>query len=448
LPHKNLKALAIIVFVCLLCFGNAVRYRVTRDLGLAMAIIDAAHVEPKDSQKLYEAAMTGMMKSLDPHSSYIAAQRLPTFQSVFEQHFGGLGVSLDGPPRRPRLTVLTTLFNSPAFKAGLRPGDVIASVDGQVVDGWTVDKVSDKLRGKVGTSVTLTIDRNGESFDKTILRARIDVESVVGDRRRDDGSWDFLMQADPRIAYFRIEVFGEKTAAELQKAIQSCIPQPQAIILDLRDNNGGLLSAATQICDMFLDDGAIVRTQGRNRSHDEEVLAQTGSLVPNEVPIAILLNEQSASASEVVAACLKDRGRALIVGKRSFGKGSVQNVIPIEGGRAALRLTTAYYYPPSGRRINRHTTPDGEETWGVDPDEGCEIDLTDEQLTQAIERFRQRSSPPIPHASLPPESPSESPSDTPSPADGALQATVSTDPLLGSDKQLYRAIEKLQDRIR
>ena len=444
MPHKNLKALALIVFACLLCFGNAVRYRVTRDLGLAMAIIDAAHVEPTDSQKLYEAAMTGMMKSLDPHSSYIAAQRLPTFQSVFEQHFGGLGVSLDGPPRRPRLTVLTTLFNSPAFKAGLRPGDVIASVDGQVVDGWTVDKVSDKLRGKVGTSVTLTIDRNGESFDKTILRARIDVESVVGDRRRDDGSWDFLMQADPRIAYFRIEVFGEKTAAELQKAIQSCMPQPQAIILDLRDNNGGLLSAATQICDMFLDDGAIVRTQGRNRSHDEEVLAQKGSLVPNEVPIAILLNEQSASASEVVAACLKDRGRALIVGKRSFGKGSVQNVIPIEGGRAALRLTTAYYYPPSGRRINRHMTPDGEETWGVDPDEGCEIDLTDEQLTQAIERFRQRSSPPIPHASLPPESPS----DTSSPADGAPQAIISADPLLGFDKQLYRAIEKLQDRLR
>lgn len=448
MPHKNLKVLAIVVLVCLLCFGNAVRYRVTRDIGLAMAIIDSAHVEPTDSQKLYEAAMTGMMKSLDPHSSYIAAQRLPTFQSVFEQHFGGLGVSLDGPPRRPRLTVLTTLFNSPAFKAGLRPGDVIASVDGQAVDGWTVDKVSDKLRGKVGTSVTLTIDRDGDSFEKTILRARIDVESVVGDRRRDDGSWDFLMQADPRIAYFRIEIFGEKTAAELQKAIQSCMPQPRAIILDLRDNNGGLLTAATQICDMFLDDGLIVRTQGRNRSHDEEVLAQKGTLVPDAVPIAILLNEQSASASEVVAACLKDRGRAFIVGNRSFGKGSVQNVIPIEGGRAALRLTTAYYYPPSGRRINRHTSPDGEETWGVDPDDGCQIDLTDEQLTKAIERFRQRSSPPIPSPSPAQTTSEESPSETPSITDGAPQVLVAADPLLGFDKQLSLAIEKLQDRLR
>ncbi|MEI8211873.1 MAG: S41 family peptidase [Planctomycetota bacterium] len=446
MPFKNLRSLFLFAFICLLCYGNAVRYRMTRDLGLAMSIIDQEYVEPADSKRLYEAAMAGMMRSLDPHSSYIAAQKLPSFQSVFEQQFGGLGVSLDGPPRRPQLTVMTTLFNSPAFKAGLRPGDIIARVDGEDVMTWPVEKVSDILRGKEGTSVQLKIDRQGELFEKTIVRGRIDVESVIGDRRRGDGSWEFLMQADPRVAYLRIELFGEKTAAELQKAIESCDPPPEALIIDLRDNSGGLLIAATQICDMFLDDGQIVTTRGRNDRVDEEVKAKIGTIVPNNVPIAILINEHSASASEVVAACLKDRKRAIVVGKRSFGKGSVQNVIPLEGGRAAMRLTTAYYYPPSGRRIHRRDLTSEEGSWGVDPTEDCEIGLTAEQLTAAVQRFRSRSDP-ISNGMIPAQAPADESTQTSDKKDGGAIREANPDASLPEDAQLWLALQRLQEKL-
>jgi carboxyl-terminal processing protease len=450
LPTKNLKILAVALVVCVLCYGNAVRYRTTRDLGLAMNIIEQAYVDPADPQQLYQAAMSGMMKSLDPNSGYIAAERLPSFQSIFEQQFGGLGVSLDGPPRRPQYTVMTTLFNSPAFKAGLRPGDILLAVDGEEVSQWTMDKVSEKLRGREGTPVSLRIERLGESIDKSIIRGRIEVESVIGDRRRADGSWEYLMQADPRIAYVRVELFGEKTASELQRAIQSCQPQPQAIIIDLRDNSGGLLLSATQICDMFLEDGQIVTTRGRNQRIDEEIHAQKGAVVADSVPIAIIVNENSASASEVVAACLKDRQRGFVVGMRSFGKGSVQNVIPLEGGRAAMRLTTAYYYPPSGRRIHRRESKGDSDSWGVDPSEDCQIDLNEDELAATIERFRMRSDP-LSNGSIPSpahigkEATIHEEAELPPPHENQIDNQI--DASLPRDAQLYLAFRKLQEQL-
>lgn len=416
------------------------RYRTTRDLGLAMNIIEQAYVDPADPQRLYQAAMSGMMKSLDPHSGYIAAEHLPSFQSIFEQQFGGLGVSLDGPPRRPQYTVMTTLFNSPAFRAGLRPGDILLAVDGEDVSQWPMDKVSEKLRGREGTPVTLRIESGGTSIDKSITRERIEVESVIGDRRRADGSWEYLMQADPRIAYMRIELFGERTAAELQRAIESCQPPPQAIIIDLRDNSGGLLLSATQICDMFLEDGQIVTTRGRNQRIDEEIHARKGAVVADSVPIAIIVNENSASASEVVAACIKDRQRGIVVGMRSFGKGSVQNVIPLEGGRAAMRLTTAYYYPPSGRRIHRREAKGDSESWGVDPSEDCQIDLNEDELVATIERFRLRSDP-LRNGELP------NPTPIGKEAEMALPRESQPDASLPGDAQLHLAFRKLQEQL-
>lgn len=358
-----------------------------------MSIVDQVYVEPTNTSQLYQAAMSGMLRSLDANSGYIGQEQLQSFQSIFEQEFDGLGVSLDGPPRRPSLTVVSTIFNSPAFRAGIRPGDVIASVDGLDVRQWTSQEVSSKLRGREGTSVRLVIDRDGETLEKIVVRDRIEIESVLGDRRRSDGTWDFLMQADPRIAYVRIELFGEKTASEFEQAISKCSPSPQGLIIDLRDNTGGLLVAAAEICDLFLEDGPIVTTKGRDQRVDEELAASPGSILPVTCPIAIIVNENSASASEILAGCLKDRGRAQIVGVRSFGKGSVQNVIPLEGGRAAMRLTTAYYYPPSGRRIHRKDLNSEEGEWGIDPSPNCEVDLTDEAFEATVERFRERSKP-------------------------------------------------------
>ncbi len=388
----NLKWFCIVVLVSVFCHGNAKSLSGVRDLALVMNIVDQVYVEPTDTKKLYQAAMSGMLRSLDTNTSYIAQEQLSSFESIFEQEFGGLGLALDGPPVRPELTVVSTIFNSPAFRAGVRPGDVISRIDGEDVRTWTTQAVAPKLRGREGTSVRVEIARDGQGFEKLLTRELIEIESVLGDRRRENGSWEFLLQEDPRIAYLRIELFGEKTVDEFKKAIENCSPRPQGLIIDLRDNSGGLLLAAAQICDLFLDDGPIVTTKGRDQRIDEQLTAVAGTILPNDTRIAILINENSASASEILAGCLKDRGRAMIVGTRSFGKGSVQNVIPIEGGKAAIRLTTAYYYPPSGRRIHRKNQTNGQE-WGIDPSDGCEVSISDEQLAATVERFRRKSYP-------------------------------------------------------
>jgi carboxyl-terminal processing protease len=392
---RNVRILAIVAIVCLFCYGNARRYRDLGDLALAMDIIDQEYVDHPNRDKLYQAAMKGMIDSLDPYSSYISIDSLKPFQQVFDQEFGGLGVSLEGPKRRDRLTVVHTLFESPAYKAGIQPGDVILKIDDFDSATAEVDEVTQRLRGPEGSTVRLTLERAGtpDPIVVNVTRAIIEVESVLGDRRRLDGKWEFRMQEDDRIGYFRIELFGEKTTQELRKAIESVKDDCKALIIDLRDNTGGLLNAATEICDMFLDEGLMVSTRGRDGILDKSYSAKQGTVVSNSVPVAILINENSASASEVVAACLQDRGRATIVGTRSFGKGSVQNVIPLDGGKAAMRLTTAHYFPPSERMIHRKPNAKEDEVWGVHPDQDCDVPLDEAAFVKAIERFRKRMDP-------------------------------------------------------
>ena len=444
MTSKNLKILLVVVIGCLFCYGNAQRIRNLGDLALAMEIIDREYVEKPDKGKLYQAAMKGMIDSLDPYSSYIPIESLKPFQAVFEQEFGGLGVSLDGPPRRERLTIAATLFDSPAYRAGVKPGDVIVKIDGVESAKSEVETVSKKLRGKEGTAVTLTIERINESepIEIKIVRARIEVESVLGDRRRMNGSWDYVMEVDPRIAYMRIELFGEKTTDELKTALASVRKHCKALILDLRDNTGGLLVAAKDICDMFLDDGEIVSTRGRDDRIDQRYSAQLGTEIPNSVPIAILINEHSASASEVVAGCLQDRARATIVGDRSFGKGSVQNVIPLDAGFAAMRLTTAYYYPPSGRLIHRRPNAKPEDVWGVSPDEGCQVKIDDEVFLKSIERFRKRANPRENNLNNPPST-----VDSEDANSRRNHEKKSLDPTLKDDPQLEKAVSILKAKI-
>ena len=441
---KNLKILLLVLVGCLFCFGNAQRIRNLGDLALAMEIIDREYVEKPDKDKLYQAAMKGMIDSLDPYSSYIPVESLKQFQAVFEQEFGGLGISLDGRPRRERLTIITTLFDSPAFRAGVKPGDVILQIDGVDAAKLEVETVSKKLRGKEGTAVTLTIERANEPEPLVIkiLRARIEVESVLGDRRQMNGSWQFAMEEDPRIVYVRLELFGEKTTEELKAALASVRKDCKGLIIDLRDNTGGLLNAAKDICDMFLDDGEIVSTRGRDDRIDQRYNAEPGTEIANSVPIAILINEHSASASEVVAGCLQDRCRATIVGDRSFGKGSVQNVIPLDAGMAAMRLTTAYYYPPSGRLIHRRSTAKPEDNWGVSPDKGCQVKLDDEAFLKSIERFRKRANPT--------ENGLGKPRSTIDSSEAKGESNVGNehlDPTLKDDPQLEKAVEILKAKL-
>jgi carboxyl-terminal processing protease len=422
---SNLKILGIVIVVCAFCYGNAVRYRKVGDLGLVMDLIEHQYVDQSKAEDLYNAAMKGMVDSLDPYSGYVPPSSIVSFRSVLEQEFGGLGVSLDGPPRRDRFTVVSALFDSPAYRAGVKPGDVILEVDGQKVDGIEFEQLTSKLRGKEGTKVQLLLKRgdDAEPFVVDVTRGIIEVESVLGDQRKEDGSWDYRLAADPSIAYLRIELFGEKTHEELRKAIQS-LEGISGVIIDLRDNSGGLLESAITICDYFLDDGVVVETKGRQVADRETFYAKPGVLVPNDIPMIVLVNENSASASEIMAACLQDNGRAKVVGMRTFGKGSVQNVIPLDGGRAALRLTTAYYFPPSGKMIHRRKDAKPEEHWGVMPDQGCEIDIDTTQIEAMIDRFRKRSDPA--NYSKPKES----------------EASESEpDPTLSADPQLKKALE-------
>ena len=439
---KNVKILIVVLIGCIFCYGNAQRYRNLGDLALAMEIIDQEYVKKPDKEKLYRAAMKGMIDSLDPYSGYIPIESLKPFQAVFEQEFGGLGVSLDGRPRRERLTIVATLFDSPAYKAGVKPGDVILEIDGVESAKSEVETVSKKLRGREGTSVSLTLERVNvaEPLKVNITRARIEVESVLGDRRRLNGTWEFAMEEDPRIAYMRLELFGEKTTVELKTALASVRKECKGLIIDLRDNTGGLLMAAKDICDMFLDDGEIVSTRGRNDRIDQRYYAKPGAEIENSVPIVILINEHSASASEVVAGCMQDRCRATIVGDRSFGKGSVQNVIPLDGGLAAMRLTTAYYYPPSGRLIHREPNAKPEDVWGVSPDDGLVVKLDEAAFLKSIERFRKRADPNENGLGKPREKPESN-------EEASDFATEHTDPTLKDDPQLEKAVEILKAKI-
>jgi carboxyl-terminal processing protease len=432
MSEKSLKFLIVGLLVCSACYINAARFRSVRDVAYALDTISKTYVDSVSESDLKNAAFEGMLESLDPYSSYVSEEKLKRFNSVFEQRFAGLGVQVEGPPNRPSITVIATLFNSPAYRAGLLPGDSILRIDGVDVSNMETAEVSKKISGSVGTQVRLGIERSGMPLEIIATRDFIDVESVTGDRRRADGSWDFQLQVDPRIAYLHANIFGEKTAQEIQRVLESLKGKIDAVILDLRDNGGGLLQSAVEICDLLLEDGPIVSTQGRGKTTLESLDATPGTVVPMNLPIAVIVNQNSASASEVVAACLKDRKRAIVVGQRSFGKGNVQSVIPVEGGSAAIRFTTAYYFPPSGQRIHKRPMDTDADQWGVLPSPGAEVALTEEQQELAIARMRRRGDPL--KNGIEPKNPLSTIEDP-------------NDEQLKNDLQLSKAIELLQSAI-
>lgn len=280
------------------------------------------------------------------------------------------------------------------------------------------------MRGEQGEPVELTIVHEGETqpVRLQVVRATIDIPSVLGDRQNEDGTWDYRLSRDPRIGYLRIVNFGEKTAAELAVAIEAvCGQGVGAMALDLRDNAGGLLTAAVATCELFLPQGlTIVSIRGRDEAL-AEVFTSAGPGMVTDLPIAILINGYTASASEIVAACLQDHGRAVVVGARTWGKGTVQHVIPIEAGRSFLKLTTASYWRPSGRNIHRLSQSTNGE-WGVLPDEGLGVEVSAEYENKLREHRSYRD---LPGAAAP--------------------ANVAAEPSAVADVALNRAVEYLQD---
>ncbi|WP_026353797.1 S41 family peptidase [Woodsholea maritima] len=310
--------------------------------GDVLARIEADYVSDPDKAELIENAIEGMMKSLDPHSGYLNAEDFRDMQVSQSGSYGGLG--LEVTIRDDLVTIIAPMAGTPADNAGLRTNDRIVAVDGDSMIGAGIDEAVDRMRGAVGEPVTLTIAREGEdAFDVTIVRDTIEVTSA---------SWRVVEETIP---YLRLMGFNENTTdnalqglQELQDELGRPLP---GLILDLRNNPGGLVDQAVSISDLFLDGGEVVSMRGRHARDTQRYNATPGERLPN-VPVVILINEGSASASEIVTGALQDRQRATVVGMTSFGKGSMQTVIPLRGGRdGALRLTTARYYTPAGRSI-------------------------------------------------------------------------------------------------
>jgi carboxyl-terminal processing protease len=365
-------------------FGMAVSYSAPtrekdKDYELVRLLVDVLHevrhkyvvdVSPERERKLVEDMINGGLERLDPHSQYIDRQN------------------------RGQLTVISPMPGTPAYEAGVLAGDIILKIDGKTTENMRMSEAVDMIQGDPDSKVTLTVAREGlkEPKDISITRAIIKVPSVLGDQRKPGNpkEWDFLIDKKSRIGYVRLTSFS-KTATEEIKGVLKSLEKDgaQGLILDLRNNPGGLLRAAVEISDLFVKEGVIVSTKGRN--HKEEIYnaRPDGKFLtgPNgDLPLVVLINKYSASASEIVSAALQDHKRAVIVGERSYGKGSVQNIILMENDSSALKLTTASYWRPSGKNIHRF--PDKKDfeaakidpdEWGVKPNPGMEVKMKDEE---------------------------------------------------------------------
>jgi carboxyl-terminal processing protease len=301
--------------------------------------IRSSYVEPVSDEKLIESAINGMLTSLDPHSSYMDPKEWDDMQVQTKGEFGGLGIEVT--MENGVIKVVSPIDGTPAAKAGIQPGDLIVQIDSKPIMGLTLSEAVDKMRGPVDSKIVLTVRRGKQPpFDVTLARAIIKIESVRSQVFND-------------IGYVRITSFSEQTGSGLQAAIAKIKEQAGkklvGLVLDLRNDPGGLLDQAIAVCDDFLDKGEIVSTRGRDPNNAQRYNATGGDLLQG-LPIVLLINGGSASASEIVAGALQDHHRAILMGTRSFGKGSVQTIIPIPG-HGAIRLTTARYYTPSGRSI-------------------------------------------------------------------------------------------------
>jgi carboxyl-terminal processing protease len=360
-----------------LSFGSAARasasdtYRELNLFGDVFERVRADYVEKPDDSKLVESAINGMLAGLDPHSSYMDPKSFRDMQVQTRGEFGGLGIEVtmeDG-----LVKVVAPIDDTPAAKAGVMANDIITQLDGEAVQGLTLNQAVDKMRGPVNTKIKLTIMRKGsdKTIDVTIVRDVIRVKSV---RSHAEGS---------DAAYIRITQFNEQTTDGLKQAIDDLNSQLGAdkikgYVVDLRNNPGGLLDQAISVSDTFLDKGEIVSTRGRNPEETQRFNARPGDMTKGK-PVIVLINGGSASASEIVAGALQDHKRATLIGTRSFGKGSVQTIIPLGAGNGALRLTTARYYTPSGRSIQaKGITPDIEVLQDVPDDLKSQTDTKGE----------------------------------------------------------------------
>jgi carboxyl-terminal processing protease len=387
-------------------------YRLLNLFGDVLERVRADYVEEPSDERLIKAAITGMLTVLDPHSSFFDAENYRDLQVQTQGQFGGLGIEVT--MENGLVKVVSPIDDTPAFRAGIEPGDYITHLDGEAVLGLTLNEAVKKMRGRVGSDIVLTLRREGrEPFDVTITRAVIKIRSV---RSRIEG----------KIGYVRITQFNEQAKSGVEDAVKEFRDklgdEIQGIVIDLRNNPGGLLDQAVGIADAFLDKGEIVSTRARRAEDTQRFNARPGD-VADGLPIVILINGGSASASEIVAGALQDHSRAIVLGTKSFGKGSVQTIVPL-GSHGAMKLTTARYYTPSGRSIQQV---------GIEPDievKQARVETLDQSLGRREADLRGALT------------------NGEEPAGGAAPETApegeTPDEAVGADYQLSRAIDLLR----
>ena len=363
---SGLTAMALLSSISVAWAASSDTYRQLNLFGDVFERVRADYVEEVTDKELIESAIEGMLMSLDPHSSYLNPEKFEDMQVQTKGEFGGLGIEVTMENRLVK--VVSPIDDTPAARAGIMAGDLITHLDGTQVLGLTLSDAVELMRGPVGTDIVLTVRREGvdKPLEFTITRAIIKIRSV---RSRVEGD----------AAYLRITSFNEQTLSGVQKALKELKSElgdrMTGVIMDLRNNPGGLLDQAVAVSDAFLDKGEIVSTRGRRHDSTQRFNAKPGDLAEG-LPIVVLINGGSASASEIVAGALQDHRRAIILGTKSFGKGSVQTIIPISG-QGAIRLTTARYFTPSGRSIQAK---------GIEPDIAVE-----QARIETIDNGRSRS---------------------------------------------------------
>ncbi len=368
--------------------------------------------EDLDKGKDVTYSLHAMMSKLDRHSDYIDPETVEKFKIDIGGKFSGIGVQIRKNATRDELQVVTPIIGSPAYKAKIYAGDIITHIIREVdnqgnplpapekipTKGMTTEEAVKKIIGKAGTQVKLLIEREGEAkpLEFTLTRGSVELETVLGHKRNADDSWDYVIDPENQICYIRLTGFQDSSARDIEKVLNELNTQMKKLhnsgikgfILDLRFNPGGLLDQAVKICDLFIEDGMIVTIKPRV-GPETSYMGKKGGFT--SFPMVCLVNGYSASASEIVSACLQDHGRAIIMGSRSYGKGSVQTILPFEETGGRLKITTATFWRPNGKNLNKASTSGKEEEdWGVKPDKGFDLPLSFKELNDLQDHQRDR----------------------------------------------------------
>lgn len=391
-----------------------------------LARVQSDYVTPIDEDKAIEASIDGMLSSLDPHSSYMNPDEFRDMQVQTAGEYGGLGIEVTG--QDGFVKVVSPMDGTPAQKAGIKSGDYLTAIDGQSIVGLPLNDAVKQMRGAIGSTISVTVVRDGaDPFDVQMKREQIRPESVKD-------------HVDGDIGYIRISSFNERTSEGLDAAINDVKKQAKGplkgVIIDLRDNPGGLLEQAIEVSSRFLNGGEVVSTRGRRPEDVERYQVRRTERFPN-LPVVVLTNGGSASAAEIVAGALQDRGRAKIVGTTSFGKGSVQTVIPLGPNKGAMRLTTSRYYTPSGRSIQGS---------GIDPDfEVADKRLSDDEVKDLQKRAARYTEASLPNALQNDQGAKRKPPHVPADMPPAAYPTAEDVGVAGKDYQYDEALKVIRE---